>query len=296
MALIEVSSLSYTYMKSTPYETRALRNVSLSVERGEVLAIIGSTGCGKSTLVRHLNGIIRPESGRVVVDGMNVSDRSLNLRDLRRRIGLVFQYPEYQLFEETVAADIAFAPRQFGFSEEETKKAVASAMDAMGLDRSMASRSPFSLSGGEMRRVAIAGVIAIRPSILVLDEPSAGLDPASAESLMELILSLNRRDGVTVIMVSHSMDEAVRTASRIAVMHEGSVIASGNPSEVFSSGEVISKARLLLPQCTELMVCLGERGVPVRTNVYDMEECAREIASVLGAPERPSKKSGGKRL
>ena len=281
MSIIEINNLSYIYMKGTPYESQALKNVSLSVEKGEVLAIIGPTGCGKSTLVKHLNGLIKPEPGTVIVDGSDIGEKGVSLKDLRRRVGLVFQYPEYQLFEETVAGDIAFGPEKFGFSEDEVKSAVREAMEEMGLDASMSKRSPFSLSGGEMRRVAIAGVIASRPSVLVLDEPSAGLDPVSAERLTDMIINLNRKKSVTVVIVSHSMDEVIKIADRIALMNEGSIIASGTPEDVFSSEEVFDKMRLFLPQSCSLLVALKERGLPVRTNICDSDGCVQEILAVL---------------
>ncbi len=280
-SFIDVSSLSYTYMKGTPYETKALNRVDFTANKGEIVGIIGPTGCGKSTLIQHFNGLLRPESGKVIVDGLDLNVSEVNLRDLRKKVGLVFQYPEYQLFEETVAADIAFGPRQIGFAEDEIGIRVKESMSLMGLDPSMADRSPFSLSGGEMRRVAIAGVLAMKPKALVLDEPVAGLDPLTRKKMLDMIVNLNRKEKITVILVSHSMDEIVEIASKIVVMNEGMVIASGNAGEVFSNSKVIDSARLLLPQCTELMVRLSELGLPVRHDLYTIEACTDEISSLF---------------
>ena len=279
--IIDIEGLSYTYMKGTPYERLALKDVNITVDSGDIVGIIGSTGSGKSTLVQHFNGLLKADSGRIVVDGIDLTQKKLDLKDLRRKIGLVFQYPEYQLFEETVEEDISFAPRQFGFSEEEIKKSVASAMKSMHLTEDMRYRSPFSLSGGEMRRTAIAGVLAMNPSVLVLDEPTAGLDPFSKKELLNIISELNREKKVTVIIVSHSMEEVVEIADKIVVMSSGKIISSGTPEEVFSDESVIKTARLLLPECTELMIELKESGLPVKYNLCKVEDCIREIAKLF---------------
>lgn len=279
--IIDIEGLSYTYMKGTPYERLALKDVNLTVDSGNIVGIIGSTGSGKSTLVQHFNGLLKADSGKIIVDGIDLTQKKLDLKDLRRKIGLVFQYPEYQLFEETVEEDIAFAPRQFGFSEKEIKYSVASAMKSMHLTEEMRNRSPFSLSGGEMRRTAIAGILAMNPAVLVLDEPTAGLDPFSKKELLNIISELNREKKVTVIIVSHSMEEVVEIADKIVVMSDGKIISSGTPEEVFSDESVIKTARLLLPECTELMIELKEAGLPVKHNLCKVDDCIREIAKLF---------------
>ncbi len=279
--IIDIEGLSFTYMKGTPYERLALKDVNLTVASGDIVGIIGSTGSGKSTLVQHFNGLLKADSGKIVVDGIDLTQKKLDLKGLRKKVGLVFQYPEYQLFEETVEDDIAFGPRQFGFSEEEIKIGIDSAMNSMHLSENMKKRSPFSLSGGEMRRTAIAGVLAMSPSVLVLDEPTAGLDPFSKKELLNIISELNREKKVTVIVVSHSMEEVVEIANKIVVMSEGKIISSGSPEEVFSDESVIKTARLLLPECTELMIELKEAGLPVKYNLCKVEDCIKEIAKIF---------------
>ncbi len=275
--LITVESLSYTYMQGTPYESAAIKDINLSVKKGEILGIIGHTGCGKSTLIQHFNGLLRPVSGKVIVDGLDLSDKSLNLKQLRCKVGLVFQYPEYQLFEETVFADVAYGPGKLGFSESEVFSSVKESLTLLGFNfEQVKNRSPFSLSGGEMRRVAIAGILAMKPSVLILDEPTAGLDPVTREVLLSKLLFLNKQ-GVTVIIVSHSMDEIARIADRIAVMFDGTVLAVGTAGEVFSNNEVIEKAGLILPQCTKLLIKLRELGMDINTGYFSVESTATEI-------------------
>jgi len=278
---IIVDSLSYIYSKDTPYETQALKNISFDIKKGEIIGIIGHTGCGKSTLVQHLNGLIRPMSGKVFVDGLDLSDKSLNLKKLRCKVGLVFQYPEYQLFEETVFDDVAFGPRKAGFREEDTLNSVKESLVLLGFNfEQVKNRSPFSLSGGEMRRVAIAGVLAMKPNVLILDEPTAGLDPNTKEILISKLLYLNRH-GITIILVSHSMDDVAEIADRLLVLHEGEVLAFGRPKEVFSDSSVLALSDLMLPQCTKLLICLKENGIDINTNFFKVDETADEIARVI---------------
>ena len=275
--IITVDSLSYTYMQGTPYETQALKNVSFSIKKGEIIGIIGKTGCGKSTLVQHLNGLIRPMSGQVTADGLELSDKKINLKKLRCKVGLVFQYPEYQLFEETVFEDAAFGPRKANFSEEDVFTSVKSSLELMGFNfEAIKNRSPFSLSGGEMRRVAIAGILAMKPSVLILDEPTAGLDPNTKEILLSKLSYLNSQ-GVTIIMVSHSMDEVVEIADRLIVMNDGNIVAIGGKKEIFSDSNVLDISSLMLPQCTKLLLVLKEAGVDVGTDFFKTEETAKEI-------------------
>lgn len=279
--IIKVESLSYTYMPGTPYETKALNDVSFSVKKGEIVGIIGQTGCGKSTLVQHLNGLIRPTSGKVIADGLDLSDKTINLKELRCKIGLVFQYPEYQLFEETVLEDTAFGPRKANFPEEEVIKSVKSSLELLGFNfEAIKNRSPFSLSGGEMRRVAIAGILAMKPSVLILDEPTAGLDPNTKETLLSKLSYLNSQ-GITIILVSHSMDEVVEIADRLIVMNNGSIVAIGTEKEIFSNSNVLELPSLMLPQCTKLLVNLKESGINVNTNFFKAEETALEIKRVF---------------
>lgn len=280
---IVAEDLCYVYMPDTPYESRALADVSLSIEKGSFVGIVGSTGSGKSTLIQHFNGLLRPTSGKVVVDGLDLSDRKLDLKQLRSRVGLVFQYPEYQLFEETVEADIAFGPVRIGFPPQRVGPAVKKAMAFMDLDyEAFRLRSPFSLSGGEMRRVAIAGILAMEPSVLILDEPTAGLDPRSRQSLLKKLKELNEKDGVTVIMVSHSMDEIVEMADRLMVMSAGKVVASGTVEEVFQDPGLLLSASLTLPQCTRLLVELKDRGFDVPVDRFRIEDCAGALKELFG--------------
>ena len=235
---IVIEHLNYVYMQGGPYETRALDDVSLTIHDGEFIGLIGHTGSGKSTLVQHLNGLILPTSGKITVDGMDLAEKGTDRRAIRRRVGLVFQYPENQLFEETVAKDIAFGPKNLGLDEEEIDRRVRTAMRRVALDYDkLAQRSVFELSGGQMRRVAIAGVLAMEPQTLVLDEPCAGLDPRGREEILGLISDLHRESGATIVMVSHSMDDVAALAERVIVMNHGKVAMDGTPREIFSRGE-----------------------------------------------------------
>ncbi len=275
--IITVENVSYTYMPKTPYEVTALKDISLAVKEGEIIGIIGPTGCGKSTLIQHFNALLKPTSGKVTVDGSVTSDKSTTVRSLCSKVGLVFQYPEYQLFEETVFKDVAFGPSKIGFAREELYKNVKDAITVMGFDFDrIKTRSPFSLSGGEMRRIAIAGILAMKPSVLVLDEPTAGLDASTRTSFFATLRMLNS-NGVTIIIVSHSMDEIVELADRIIVMSEGRVVALGTLKEVFSNAEVISDAGLIFPQCTRLLVNLKEEGFEVDTGLHRIEETTEEL-------------------
>lgn len=234
---IVIEHLNYVYMQGGPYETKALNDVSLTINDGEFIGLIGHTGSGKSTLVQHLNGLIMPSSGRVLVDGLDLADKNTDRRAIRRRVGLVFQYPENQLFEETVAKDIAFGPKNLGLDEAEIDRRVRTAMRRVALDYDkLAERSVFELSGGQMRRVAIAGVLAMEPQTLVLDEPCAGLDPRGREEILGLISDLHRESGTTIVMVSHSMDDVAALAERVIVMNHGSVVMDGTPREVLREG------------------------------------------------------------
>ena len=280
---IVIEHLNYVYMQGGPYETRALDDVSLTIHDGEFIGLIGHTGSGKSTLVQHLNGLIMPSSGRVLVDGLDLADKNTDRRAIRRRVGLVFQYPENQLFEETVAKDIAFGPKNLGLDEAEIDRRVRTAMRRVALDYDkLAQRSVFELSGGQMRRVAIAGVLAMEPQTLVLDEPCAGLDPRGREEILGLISDLHRESGATIVMVSHSMDDVAALAERVIVMNHGKVAMDGAPREIFSRGEELRAIGLDVPQAVELAQKLREKGFDVPEGIYKIEEVRAAVEAIVG--------------
>lgn len=260
---LTLENVSYTYQADGPYKATAIHDISLTIQDGELLAIIGHTGSGKSTLAQHLNGLLAPSSGRVLLDGRDINAKETDQHKLRFEVGLVFQYPEYQLFEETVAKDIAFGPRNMGLSAREIDERVRSAMESVGLVyEEMAERSPFELSGGQMRRVALAGVLAMRPRILVLDEPTAGLDPRARDYLLRDIERLHE-EGVTIVMISHSMDDVARLAQRIVVLEKGAVAMIGTPQEVFASSERLLNMGLDVPQPCVLTRRLQNLGIQI---------------------------------
>ena len=277
---IEVKNLSHVYMAGTPFEAHALRGVSLSIADGEFIGIIGHTGSGKSTLISHLNALERSEPGTVIVDGMDLGDKATDLRAVRRAVGLVFQYPEYQLFEETVEKDIAFGPRNLGLGEEEIRTRVEQALAQVGLSPALAQRSPFELSGGQKRRVAIAGVLAMQPSKLILDEPAAGLDPAGRREMLDLVARI-RASGVTVIMVSRSMDGVGRLWDRLFVLDHGRIAFSGTPAEVFRHGNELRAIGLDVPECARLADALRARGFDIPEGVYALNDVRDAILRAL---------------
>lgn len=282
MSLV-IENVSYVYMPGGPYETQALHDISLTIEDGEFVGLIGHTGSGKSTLVQHLNGLITPTSGRVVVDGLDLSDKQTDKRAVRCRVGLVFQYPENQLFEETVEKDIAFGPKNLGLPPEEIDRRVRDAMRRVALDyETLHNRSVFELSGGQMRRAAIAGVLAMEPQVLVLDEPCAGLDPRGREEILGLIRALHRESGATIVMVSHSMEDVASLAERVIVMDHGRVVMDGAPRDVFSRGEELRSIGLDVPQAVELAFRLRSRGLEIPQGVYRMEEIRAAILAAVG--------------
>lgn len=284
---IVIEHLNYTYMSGGPYETHALRDVSLTIEDGEFIGLIGHTGSGKSTLVQHLNGLLMPTSGRILVDGLDLADKKTDRRAIRQKVGLVFQYPENQLFEETVAKDIAFGPKNLGLDEAEIDRRVRDAMRRVALNYDkLADRSVFELSGGQMRRVAIAGVLAMEPKVLVLDEPCAGLDPRGREEIMGLISNLHREAGTTIVMVSHSMDDVASLAERVIVMNGGTVAMDGAPRDVFSRGEELRAIGLDVPQAVELAGKLREKGFSIPQGVYRIEDIKREIERIVRKGEK----------
>ena len=275
--ILDVRGLSHVYSKGTPFEQKALDHVSLQVMQGEFIAIIGHTGSGKSTLIQHLNGLLKPTGGQVFFHGQDMFAKSANLRNIRFQIGLVFQYPEYQLFEETVEQDIAYGPMNMGLEHDEITRRVQDALEAVGLPQDISDKSPFELSGGQKRRVALAGVIAMQPEILILDEPTAGLDPAGREEMFDLIRDLHEKRGTTVILVTHSMEDAARVASRLVVMKHGKIFMTGTPAEVFSRAEELEQSGLTVPQVTRIMLELQKRGLPVKANCFTIEQAMVQL-------------------
>ena len=278
---IQVEHLTHTYMTDSPFAATALEDVSLTIEDGELIGLLGHTGSGKTTLVQHLNGLLKPTSGRVVVDGLDITEKGVSLLEVRRRVGLVFQYPEYQLFEETVAKDVAFGPKNLGLSEQKVDERVRYALQEVGLVYDeIAERSPFELSGGQMRRVAIAGVLAMRPGTLILDEPTAGLDPAGRRSILGMIRELHAAGGLTVVMVSHNMDDISSLATRLVVMSRGRMVLTGTPREVFQHRELLSSIGLGIPQAAELTQQLIAEGYPLPADLYTPEEVAEALLKI----------------
>ena len=280
--ILQINNISYTYSDDTPFRHEALHDVSFSLERGEFLGVIGRTGSGKSTLIQHQNGLLKPCSGTVLFDGKDIWSDKQFTRSIRFRVGLVFQYPEYQLFEETVYDDIAFGPKNMGLDKAEIDRRVRRAAGFAGIPEETLSRSPFDLSGGQKRRVAIAGVIAMEPDVLVLDEPTAGLDPLGQEMILENIRAYQRSQNAGVIMVSHSMEDVAACADRLLVMHEGSSIITGTPQEVFSRPDALRAVGLDVPEITKVFLRLRELGLDVDPSVYTVEQAKTAILAMRG--------------
>lgn len=279
---ITVENLTYTYLKGMPNETRALEDVSFRLEPGEFAAIIGHTGSGKSTLVQQLNGLLRPDSGKITVGEVCITDPSTKMTEVRRKVGLVFQYPEYQLFEETVAKDVAFGPKQVGMTGEELDRVVEESIRLTGLDyEEVKERSPFELSGGQKRRVAIAGVLAMKPEILILDEPTAGLDPSAHRDVLELIRRIHRQERMTILLVSHNMGDIAELADRVLVMNRGKLVMNGTPAEVFARGKQLREMGLGQPPAMEFMERLKERLPGIDAAPLSIEDAAKEICRYL---------------
>ena len=279
---IKIENLTHVYMPKTPFEKKALDNVNLTIEDGEFLALIGHTGSGKSTLIQHLNGLLEPSSGRILVDEVDITSKEVKLSNIRKKIGLVFQYPEYQLFEETIEKDVAFGPNNLGLSSEEVSSRVKKSMEMVGLDyETYKDVSPFDLSGGQKRRVAIAGVIAMEPKVLILDEPTAGLDPKGRDDILEQIKILHEKYKMTIVLVSHSMEDVGKLAERIVVMNGGKIELLGKPSEIFKEVEILERIGLAVPQVTYLMRALREEGFDVSDEVFTVEKGTVEILKAL---------------
>ncbi|MBR1780029.1 MAG: energy-coupling factor transporter ATPase [Oscillospiraceae bacterium] len=280
--ILETRALSHVYSVGTPFEHIALNQVDFRAYPGEILGIIGHTGSGKSTLIQHLNGLLRPTSGQVCFAGRDIWAEPKKIRDVRFQVGLVFQYPEYQLFEETVYKDIAFGPTNMKLSAREIDERVRASAALVGLGDEVLEQSPFELSGGQKRRVAIAGVVAMDPKVLILDEPTAGLDPRGRDAILEEISQINRQRGTTIILVSHSMDEIARVVDRLYVVNDGTLPFEGTPGEVFLHGEALSAMGLNIPQVTQVAQALNRLGVPVNPAVYTMEDAVRAILALRG--------------
>lgn len=281
---IKLSNIYHTYSKGTPFERLALQDVSLEIAKGEIVAIIGHTGSGKSTLVQHLNGLLKPDKGTATIDDIDISSKGVQAKNARQQVGMVFQYPEHQIFAETVFEDIAFGPRNKGFNEEEVDKAVREAMAFVGLDYdTFAQRSPFQMSGGQMRRVAIAGVVAMNPDYLVLDEPSAGLDPRSRNAVFREIMDLHKSRGIAIVLVTHSMEEAVKYANRLLVVNAGKVLFDGEPAAIFKEhGAELLQVGVDVPQVYKLADLLRQRGLAVPEGIKDELALVKAIKKAKG--------------
>ena len=279
--ILEIQNLSHVYSADTPFERAALRDVSLSIQRGEFVGLIGHTGSGKSTLIQHFNGLLKPTSGRVLFDGEDIWKDVKFTREIRFKVGLVFQYPEHQLFEETVYQDISFGPKNMGLSEEEIRARVERAAQFVGITDAELQKSPFDLSGGQKRRAAIAGVIAMEPDVLILDEPTAGLDPRGRESILQNIRDYQAAQHAAVVMVSHSMEEIASNVDRLLVMNHGQNVLNGTPAEVFSHAEELVEMGLAIPKMTQLFLALKRRGVPVDTSVFSVEQARQALRPLL---------------
>lgn len=279
---IKIENLVHVYMPKSPFEKVALDNVNIEINDNEFVALIGHTGSGKSTLIQHMNGLLKPTSGRIIVDGEDITKEGFKLTDIRKKVGLVFQYPEYQLFEETIEKDIEYGPRNLGLDQEEITRRVKNAMKMVGLDYDIyRNKSPFDLSGGQKRRVAIAGVIAMEPKILILDEPTAGLDPKGRDDILEQIKKLHTEYKMTIILVSHSMEDVGRLAQRIIVMNNGNVALEGTPAQVFKEIDTLENIGLAVPQVTYLMRALKEKGFNVSDEVYTINQGKEELLRIL---------------
>ena len=285
-AIIKIENLKHVYGVGTPFERAALENINLEIEKGDFIGLIGHTGSGKSTLIQHLNGLLKPTEGRILLDGQDIWSDATRIRDVRFKVGLVFQYPEYQLFEETVYKDIAFGPHNMGLSDGEIDERVREAARFVGIDSDMLEKSPFELSGGQKRRVAIAGVIAMRPEVLILDEPTAGLDPFGREEILGRIRDYHKSRGSTIILVTHSMEDVAKNANQLLVMEGAHLKLCGTPEEVFSHAKEIADMGLAVPQITQVFIKLREMGLKVDTSVYTIDQAVDKIRALRASRNR----------
>ena len=280
MPIIKVENLTHVYSQGTPFEKVAIDKISLEIDRGEIVGIIGHTGSGKSTFVQHLNGLLKPTSGKVFFDGTDIHASKETARDVRYKVGLLFQYPEYQLFEETVFRDIAFGPKNMGLTEEEIRERVLEAAGFADVPESILESSPLELSGGQKRRVAIAGVIAMMPQVLILDEPTAGLDPAGRDSILQKIMDYRRETEGTILLVSHSMDDVARLATRLLVFDRGRIAMDGTPAEVFDRADELKEMGLTVPAATEIALALRRRGIDIPESIYTINYLRKQLVSL----------------
>lgn len=285
MAIIKTENLTHLYSEGTPFQKTAIDNINIEIDAGEIVGVIGHTGSGKSTLIQHLNGLLKPQSGKIYIDGVDIWESKKTLQQIRFKVGLVFQYPEYQLFEETVYKDIAFGPKNLGFSKDEVDKAVLNACEMVGIKKSMLEKSPFELSGGQKRRVAIAGVVAMNPRVLILDEPTAGLDPKGRDRILNMIKNYHQAAKNTVLLVSHSMEDVAKYSTKVLVMNKSKLYAYGDVESIFSRADEIEKIGLSLPQISKVFNTLYKKGYKVNPNVYTLKQAQEQVVSLLKQKE-----------
>ncbi|MTI48305.1 energy-coupling factor transporter ATPase [Sporosalibacterium faouarense] len=284
--IMKISDLIHVYSPNSPFEVKALDGINIDIDKNEFIGLIGHTGSGKSTLIQHLNGLLKPTKGKIIIDGMDISSKEVKLKDIRKKVGLVFQYPEHQLFEETVYKDISFGPKNLGLSENEIEGRVEEAIEMVGLDyNEVKDRSPFELSGGQRRRVAIAGVLAMKPRILILDEPTAGLDPRGRDEILTQIEKLYQNNDMTIILVSHSMEDIAKLVNRLIVMHKGKVAMEGTPREVFKKVKELEEIGLAVPQITYFMKAFKSKVNDINDEILTVEEAKKEILRYLRSKE-----------
>lgn len=287
MAILVCENLNYLYNVGTPFETAAIENINFSADKSEIIGIIGHTGSGKSTLIQHFNGLLEPTSGKIFVNSNDIwsKENRKQIRNVRFAVGLCFQYPEYQIFEETIFKEIAYGPTQMGLADDEIKKRVYESMDFVGISRELESKSPFDLSGGQKRRVAIASIIAMKPQVLILDEPCAGLDPKGRQVILNLVRDYQRKEGNTVIFVSHSMEDVAAVADRVLVLNKGEIAMDGSVNAVYSRGKELKKIGLNVPEVTDVFLRLHDMGVDCKTDIYTIEQAVNEYKRLLDKKE-----------
>lgn len=287
MAILVCENLNYLYNVGTPFETAAIENINFSADKSEIIGIIGHTGSGKSTLIQHFNGLLEPTSGKIFVNSNDIwsNENRKQIRNVRFAVGLCFQYPEYQIFEETIFKEIAYGPTQMGLADDEIKKRVYESMDFVGISRELESKSPFDLSGGQKRRVAIASIIAMKPQVLILDEPCAGLDPKGRQVILNLVRDYQRKEGNTVIFVSHSMEDVAAVADRVLVLNKGKIAMDGSVNAVYSRGKELKKIGLNVPEVTDVFLRLHDMGIDCKTDIYTIEQAVNEYNRLLDIKE-----------
>lgn len=287
MAILVCENLNYLYNVGTPFETAAIENVNFSADKSEIIGIIGHTGSGKSTLIQHFNGLLEPTSGKIFVNSNDIwsKENRKQIRNVRFAVGLCFQYPEYQIFEETIFKEIAYGPTQMGLADDEIKKRVYESMDFVGISRELESKSPFDLSGGQKRRVAIASIIAMKPQVLILDEPCAGLDPKGRQAILNLVRDYQRKEGNTVIFVSHSMEDVAAVADRVLVLNKGKIAMDGSVNAVYSRGKELKEIGLNVPEVTDVFLRLHDMGIDCKTDIYTIEQAVNEYNRLLDIKE-----------